>query len=94
MTKQISGKCDKCGRDVEIDNDATVIWAELTGQAGISLFFHPRHFLPSGNCPGSPSRAQYIKGQPRDNRGYGYDPKLEPKVRKAYAAVRARYAQK
>ncbi len=93
MAKQISGKCDKCGQNVPCDNDATIVWAELKGQGAFAFFFKPRHFLPSGKCPGSPSRAQYIEGQPRDNRGYPYDEGLEPKVREAFAAVRARYAE-
>src|SRR5437870_332690 len=49
-----------------------------------------KHLLPivkEGKtiCPGSPSRAQYIEGQPRDPRPrFAYRPELEPKVRAAY----------
>ena len=84
---QISGKCDKCGNDVHATNDATLVWAEFTKQPMFILMYSPRHFLPEGECSGSPSHAQYIEGQPRDNRGYEYDVSLEAKVRAAYMKV-------
>ena len=84
---QISGICDKCGNNVRAINDATLVWAKVTGQSMLILVSQPRHFLPEGTCPGSASRAQYIKGQPRDTRGYEYDKALESKVRAAYKAI-------
>jgi hypothetical protein len=77
--------CDKCGTHVPPENDATIIEANKTGNSVIILMAKPRHFLPvPGICPGSPSRAQYIKGQPRDPR-YPYDESEEKAWRQAYA---------
>lgn len=76
--------CDKCGKAVAVTNDATRVWALATGDPLLILLCAPRHFLPEGDCPGSPSRAQYIEGQPRDTRGYPYDQNLEKAVRAAY----------
>lgn len=59
-----------------------------------ALFAIPRHLLPvveDGKvvCEGSPSRAQYIEGQPRDPRGslYPYDETIEAQRRAAYASM-------
>lgn len=79
--------CDKCGKPVEYSNDASRLDALVTGCPEIVLFASARHLLPAGDCEGSPSRAQYIEGQPRDTRGYEYDPELELKIREAYAAM-------
>lgn len=53
-----------------------------------------RHFLPLINeegevlCEGSPSRAQYIEGQPRDSRPeYPYDKRDETAWRRSFAYV-------
>ncbi len=77
--------CDKCGKEVPLQNDATIIEAIVSGQPATTLFFQSRHFLPTADCEGSPSRAQYIEGQPRDTRGYSYRPELEQPYRSAYA---------
>lgn len=43
-------------------------------------------------CEGSPSRAQYIEGQPRDSRApYAYRPEWEQRYRDAYAKAQADY---
>lgn len=84
--------CDKCGQDVPLANDATMIEAIMTGQPMIILAYAARHFLPTADCEGSPSRAQYIKGQPRDTRGYSYDPEMESKWREVYEEVQRKYA--
>lgn len=61
------------------------------------LGYYSRHFLPvcdtAGNvlCEGSPSRAQYIEGQPRDTRGYAYVEASEPIFRAAYAKAQEGY---
>jgi hypothetical protein len=83
--------CDKCGREVERNNDAVLIDGEVNGFSLYHLM-SDRHFLPvieNGEvvCPGSPSRAQYIEGQPKDSRGYSYDPRAEPLYRAAYAKL-------
>ncbi|MDO8435635.1 MAG: hypothetical protein Q7S89_03090 [bacterium] len=49
-----------------------------------------RHLLPVAGeipCAGSPSRAQYLPGQPRDTRGYGYHDEMEASFRAAFAAM-------
>lgn len=76
--------CDKCGKEVPQSNDATLLDAIVTDSPGRILFYQSRHFLPTEDCEGSPSRAQYIKGQPRDKRGYTYQPEWEQKYRDAY----------
>jgi hypothetical protein len=80
--------CDKCGTPVPPDNDATWVASEYHHAPMAIVMFHARHFLPvveDGKviCPGSPSRAQYIEGQPPDPR-YPYDKDQEPKWREAY----------
>ena len=73
-------------------NTATLVASIATGKPYLVLA-RPRHFLPTENCQGSPSRAQYIEGQPKDQRGYQYDEKLESSYRAAYELVRLRYAE-
>jgi hypothetical protein len=66
--------CDKCGRPVGPRNDAVRLQFVLqTGHLPHpidQLVYGARHLLPIGGCEGSPSRAQYLEGQPRDTRGY------------------------
>lgn len=73
--------CDKCGREVQPNNDATLFESILSGQPMVMLIAQPRHLLPvieNGEvvCEGSPSRAQYLPDQPRDTRGYTYTPQM------------------
>lgn len=85
-------KCDKCKTDVPVTNDATIFDAILTGNPFYGLAIS-RHLLPVFDgetmiCSGSPSRAQYIEGQPRDERSaYAYFPELELERRRAYEAL-------
>lgn len=85
--------CDKCGREVPRDNDATFHAAIMTGDPLFSLMCVARHLLPvlEGDvkiCEGSPSRAQYLEGQPRDERGsYPYRQEQEAPYRAAYAKM-------
>ena len=76
--------CDKCGCEVSPENDATILDAIVSGNAVSIMFNMARHLLPEGNCLGSPSRAQYLEGQPLDTRGYLYNPALEQRYRKAH----------
>lgn len=82
--------CYKCGRDVPPGNDASFFDAFLTRKPAIIMFSRPCHLLhiKEGGvvvCPGSPSRAQYIEGQPRDPRPeYAYKEECEALYRKAY----------
>ncbi len=84
--------CDKCGHDVPRNNDAVELEAILGGNPLVILGHRPRHLLPvqeNGEvvCEGSPSRAQYLEGQPRDTRGYKYFPEREQAIREAYAQL-------
>ena len=86
----IGEACDKCGGYVPEDNDAGIIDAEFRG---IPAYLNTsRHFLLVSKdgmrvCEGSPSRAQYIEGQPRDTRRYPYLEKYERPMRAAYQKV-------
>lgn len=77
--------CDKCGMRVPRNNDAVTIEMQMT-KNWLLVDAIRRHFLPTAKCPGSPSRAQYIEGQPRDPR-YPYDEEREGLWRKAYAEI-------
>ena len=78
-------KCDKCGCEVHPENDATILEAIISGNIAGMLFYGARHLLPEGSCLGSPSRAQYLPGQPRDTReDYPYNPEYEKIYREAY----------
>jgi hypothetical protein len=65
----------------------------MAGDLGlIRLEYGARHLFPvevDGEiiCPGSPSRAQYIEGQPRDDR-YEYSPDAEARYRAAFKILR------
>lgn len=83
--------CDKCGYPVEPKNDATLIEAAAFGNTMLALFAGPRHFLPTEHCEGSPSRAQYIQGQPLDTRGYEYQPQDEAAWRDGFAKIQAEF---
>jgi len=77
--------CDKCGKPVEKKNDAVYLDAYAYDTPVMLIFCKARHLLPTGDCEGSPSRAQYLQGQPRDARSeYPYDEDLESKYRAAY----------
>jgi hypothetical protein len=83
-------KCDKCGKPVRPHNNiyfVGVASGEIQG-CGI-LLCRNRHFLPEEGCEGSPSRAQYIEGQPRDARGFAYLSECETKWRDALRLVRS-----
>jgi hypothetical protein len=85
-----SGYCDKCGELVQKNNCLLTLYEQFEEVNPWSVG-PPRHFLPTEKCGGSPSRAQYIEGQPKDNRGYKYDPKMEPVYRKAFQKLQEKY---
>jgi hypothetical protein len=85
--------CDKCGGNVPRDNDARLLERviySVNSEFYVLLVRATRHLLPVIEngvvvCKGSPSRAQYIKGQPRDPRAeYSYLPEWEEFYRAAY----------
>lgn len=89
-----SRRCDKCGEPVAATNSmvAVMVTAAAMVQDAKAILHYSlagmdRHFLPEGDCPGSPSRAQYIEGQPRDDRGYAYHESIEGLIRMAYREV-------
>ena len=79
--------CDKCGKPVDPSNDASILEAIFAGEPAIAVWKVGRHLLPVEGCQGSPSRAQYLEGRPRDTRGYPYISGDESKWRRAYAMM-------
>jgi len=83
--------CDKCGKPVDPKNDAVdLMFLRQHGHRpdALSKFnYGARHLLPVDGCEGSPSRAQYVEGQARDTRGYGYVPEEENEMRRAYTLL-------
>lgn len=88
------GICNKCKREVPPENDAIILDYLMTGNPLLSLALS-RHLLPvvvDGQtvCKGSPSRAQYLEGQPRDTRAnYPWNEELGEQIRAAYPRLQA-----
>ena len=85
--------CNKCGHRVLPQDDAVLLDVALGGDPML-VFALSRHTKPFINedgeqvCEGSPSRAQYLEGMPRDSRGlYPYNLQREAEVRRAYASL-------
>jgi len=76
-------KCDRCGKEVDSRNDASLLLSYIT-----DLRYESRHLLPVvAQCLGSPSLAQYLPGQPRDTRPGGphyNDQKFGSTIRETY----------
>src|SRR5260370_13871144 len=82
---------DKCGKPVPSWNDAARVAFQVSHRLEL-LKAKTRHFLPVEGCEGSPSRAQYIEGQPCDGRpGASYDESEEAVWRAAYERLRELY---
>lgn len=73
----VTRRCDKCSLPVEPENDATLLEAiryKSEKRPSFLLSVSSRHLFPVYDgekqrvCEGSPSRAQYLEGQPRDKR--------------------------
>ena len=79
--------CGKCGKPVPFENDATLYDSIVNDEPLTVLLAQARHLLPTQDCEGSPSRAQYIPGQPRDRRGYPYIEERAVLYREVYAAI-------
>lgn len=87
--------CDKCGQPVDPKNDAVALEAVIHQHMGrpdkalwLAFTASSRHLLPTGDCEGSPSRAQYLEGQPLDPRGeYPLSEMLVEPLRVAYAEL-------
>lgn len=79
--------CDKCGQPVPNSNDAVLFDYALSGNMGL-MFAQARHLLPTEDCEGSPSRAQYLPGQKRDERSeYPFDPDMQERACLAWAKM-------
>lgn len=77
--------CDKCGKPVPVNNSAAQLDALMGAPNAIVVAIgFDRHLVPVDGCEGSPSRAQYLRDQPRDTRGYPYHPGLEAPIREAF----------
>ena len=93
----VNDNCDKCNEHVPPVNNAVILDFAVTGNPML-LFSYSRHLLPvvvDGQevCAGSPSRAQYLPNQPRDTRGYRYNPDDEALIREGYARMLAEFGQ-
>ena len=60
-------RCDKCGQEVPLKNNAVVLESIRLGIPDLVVQVNPRHLLPvvqNGKvvCPGSPSRFKYLTG--------------------------------
>ncbi len=86
-------KCDKCGQEVEPSNDSFLLFGSTNSNTADNKGH--RHLLPQLTpvpCVGSPSMAQYLEGQPRDERrAFAYNPANENKVREAYKYLQKKY---
>jgi len=96
MDQLTDSRCDKCGEFVDPKNDAVMLDVLLLARVALppagALFrlmtSAPRHLLPTDKCPGSPSRAQYLEGQPRDQRPeYPYNEQFVQPIRSVYAEM-------
>ncbi len=106
-SNSVESVCDKCGQVILPGNNLGLfltLYIDECIKRGVDAGIHPlatigvyRHLLPvtEGDrviCEGSPSRAQHLKGQPRDTRGYPYRPKHQSAYRAAYRALLAKAA--
>ena len=81
--------CDKCGRMVIAGENAAIYDSLLHNKPTIATSGWARHLFPvfeNGKqvCVGSPSRLQYIEGQPRDMRKEGYNGGMPASEREAH----------
>ena len=83
----VPGYCEKCGRLVFPGEDAVLIEAVKNNDMLGLLEPTSLHLFPTKNCPGSPSRAQYFDGQPRDSR-HPYDIREKVWWNRAYNKVK------
>lgn len=88
--------CSKCGEPVMLENNGALfdlfVHEHPTPFLAVSLTqaFHLLPVIKDGRtvCPGSPSRFQYLAGQPRDPRPQiHYRPEREPIKRAAFAQM-------
>lgn len=85
------GDCDKCHLPVPLGNNVIALMFVRSGTSVLGLDRY-RHLLPveaAGKivCDGSPNRAQYLKGQPRDTRSNSYSAAQEAPTRVAYSRL-------
>lgn len=86
------GLCDKCGQEVPPENDAVRLEMILNPGDFTLMVAQSRHLLPTDTCEGSPSRAQYLEGQPYDKRLlWRLRPELVKPIREAYRLLQEKY---
>ena len=90
IDQPLNTRCDKCNEEVADSNNVLLLELVMGGDVRV-LLAHSRHLLPhwvdgSVVCPGSPSRAQYLPGRPRDTH-YAYTKANEEATRAAYAKI-------
>lgn len=79
------GPCDRCGAPVMALEDWVELERRLAQIEGLPL--HPRYLLaPARHVLCSPSRRQYLSGQPRAE-AHPYNAEMEPKVRAVWAEM-------
>lgn len=85
--------CDKCHKPVLPSNDATFLDAIYYREPAVIVVSYARHLLPTEDCEGSPSRAQYLPGMPLDARegGYPLDTTRIDEMREAYEKLQKDY---
>lgn len=85
--------CDKCKGKVALNNDVVALLVLDAGDPIMYGLAVSRHLLPVEDgdtivCEGSPSRAQYLEGQPRDTRSqYPYRQENETPMRRLYGRL-------
>ncbi len=91
--------CRKCGGIVPKHDNVSVFDCIRKGELRTEDFCHLLPVITDDGtviCEGSPSRTQYLDGQPRDHRairqGYRYDPSNEAVYRSIHAIMMAKFA--
>jgi hypothetical protein len=96
MPDDLEAKCDKCGLEVSLANDALALKNLYQGRGADAdrSIGKAEHLMPVIKderevCEGSPSVLQYLDGQPRDARPDAprYKPEREKRMREAYAEL-------
>lgn len=88
--------CPKCGRSVSLENNGALLDLIVQEHPApllammVTQAFHLLPLVQQGRllCPGSPSRSQYLPGQPRDTRPHiMYRSERQSVMRAAFAEM-------